>query len=166
MLLGIIAATALAGCAGGYPASVSSEAYAPDLVYAAPGVDVIADYDQPVFYTDNVYWRYDGGTWYRSSSYNGGWQYATPPPAVARIDRPTRFAHYRPQGWVARRDRSPERGATPQQDHRTVAPQREAPMSPHEAPARQRRPAYTPPHRPAPAPQRHAPAQHQTPTQH
>jgi hypothetical protein len=156
MLLGVMTATALAaGCIGGYSAPLSSEAYAPDLVYAAPGVQVIADYDQPIFYTDNVYWRYDGGTWYRSSSYDGGWQYATPPSALVRIDRPSRFAHYRPQGWVARQDRRPEREGTSQQRHQALAPQRQAPTSQHQAPEQQRRPA-----------QRQAPAQHKTPTQH
>jgi hypothetical protein len=62
----IIFAVALsAGCAGtvGYSASVSSDGYGPDLVYAAPGVQVIADYDEPIFYADNFYWRFDGGTW-------------------------------------------------------------------------------------------------------
>src|SRR5580765_4401630 len=76
------AAVLLAGCAGtvGYEASVSSDGYyGPDLVYVAPGVQVIADYNEPIFYSDSFYWRFDGGTWYRSRSYTGGWVYATPP---------------------------------------------------------------------------------------
>src|SRR5438477_12979875 len=36
-----------------------------DLVYAAPGVQVIADYDEPIFYSDGFYWRQYGGGWYR-----------------------------------------------------------------------------------------------------
>jgi len=106
-LLSALTATALvSGCAGtvGYRASVSSQG--PDLVYAAPGVQVIADYDEPIFYSDSFYWRYDGGMWYRSRSYSNGWiVYATPPRAVLRIERPREYVHYRPQGWVARRDR-------------------------------------------------------------
>src|SRR5258706_25401 len=47
---------------------------APRLAYVSPGVQVIADYDYPVFYADSFYWRYDGGVWYRSSAYTGGWQ--------------------------------------------------------------------------------------------
>lgn len=101
----VVAAALAASCAGtvGYSATVSSDGYGPDLVYAAPGVQVIADYDEPIFYADSLYWRFDGRTWYRSSTYTGGWVYATPPAPVLRIERPHQYVHYRPQGWVARR---------------------------------------------------------------
>jgi hypothetical protein len=94
------------GCAGwstsvstGYRASYSS----PDLVYVEPGVQVIADYDEPIFYADNFYWRYSGGSWYRSPYHTGGWSFAVPPPAILRIDRPYAYRHYRPSGWTPRR---------------------------------------------------------------
>jgi hypothetical protein len=95
-----------AGCMArvGYTASVSNEGYGPDLVYAAPGVQVIADYDEPIFYSDSFYWRFSSGGWYRSSYYTGGWASAPPPPAVQRIDRPIAFVHYRPSGWVGHRE--------------------------------------------------------------
>jgi hypothetical protein len=68
----------------------------PDLVYVSPGVQVVADFDVPVFFADGMYWRYAGGVWYRSYSHSGGWQVTTSVPvAVRRIDRPERFAHYR-----------------------------------------------------------------------
>ncbi len=137
----VFAAALAAGCAGslGYSASVSSSG--PDLVYAAPGVQVIADYDEPIFYADNFYWRLDGGTWYRSSYYTGGWVYATPPGPVLRIERPHAYAHYRPQGWVAHRG-PVERGPAVR-DHREPVrdrsrfepraspPKREAPRKDH-----------------------------------
>jgi len=109
----IFAAALSAGCAGslGYSTSASGGIYGPDLVYAAPGVQVIADYDEPIFFADNFYWRLDGGTWYRSTSYTGGWGYAPPPPALVRIDRPQRYAHYRPEGWTRGRGQ-------PVRDHR------------------------------------------------
>jgi len=88
--------------ATGCTATVAADAYPPDMVYAAPGVQVIADYNEPIFYSDGFYWRYYGGTWYRSSYYTGGWVYAQPPVAVLRIDRPYAYAHYRPHGWVGR----------------------------------------------------------------
>ncbi len=31
----------------------------PSMEYVSPGVQVIADYDYPVFYSDGYYWRYD-----------------------------------------------------------------------------------------------------------
>lgn len=92
-----MAALALGGCA----ATVATGP-APDLVYVSPGVQVIADYNEPIFYSDGFYWRYYGGTWYRSSYYTGGWVYARPPVAVLRIDRPYAYAHYRPYGYVGR----------------------------------------------------------------
>ncbi len=76
-----------------------------ELVYAAPGVQVIADYEEPIFYADGFYWRNYGGGWYRSSYYTGGWVYAAPPVAILRIDRPHTYAHYRPNGWARGRGR-------------------------------------------------------------
>jgi hypothetical protein len=105
---------AAVGCAAhvGYTEPYSNV----DLVYAAPGVQVIADYDEPIFYSDGYYWRQSGGGWYRSTYYTGGWVWATPPVAVVRIDRPHRFVHYRPSGYVARsRPVPPPRHAAPPQ---------------------------------------------------
>jgi hypothetical protein len=93
---------AAAGCA----ATVSADAYGPDLVTVSPGVQVVADYDVPIFYADGIYWRYDGGVWYRSGRYTGGWVHATPPVAVLRVDRPAAYAHYRPVGWAGRSGRA------------------------------------------------------------
>lgn len=77
---------------------------APDLVAVSPGVQVVADYDEPVFFNDGFYWRYYDGGWYRSSNYATGWFFVSSPPIViARIDRPYAYAHYRPTGYVSRR---------------------------------------------------------------
>ncbi len=150
LLTAVAAVVLAAGCLGtvGYSASVSSEGYGPDLVYAAPGVQVIADYDEPVFFTDNLYWRFDGARWYRSSYYNRGWVYAAPPAAVLRIGRPHDFVHYRPQGWVARR--APQQGPIAR-DHRAETPRVErrppsyAPPPPRSAPPRSSPPPREPP---------------------
>ena len=40
------------------------------FVYINPSVQVaIADYDEPIFYNSNYYWRTDGAVW----SSNSGW---------------------------------------------------------------------------------------------
>lgn len=103
--LSLLAAVALAtGCVAhgtgtvGYSATYT--ATTPDLVYVSPGVQVIADYDEPIFYSDNFYWRHHGGVWYRSSYYNRGWVYARPPHAVISINDPYRYRRYRPAGYV------------------------------------------------------------------
>lgn len=120
-----------AGCVGevGYTATVSSPAYGygPDLVYVAPGVQVIADWNEPIFYTDGLYWRWDGYRWYRSSYYTGGWAYGTPPYAVVRLGRPYAYAHYRPAGWVPRDQR---REAPIVRDHRRGPPPSTVPAIP------------------------------------
>ena len=92
-----------AGCygEGGYGAGYSyGYAASPNLVEVSPGVQVIADYDYPVFYSDNYYWRYDNGAWYRSNGYNGGWAVSYDVPyRVRSIDRPYAYVHYRGGDW-------------------------------------------------------------------
>jgi hypothetical protein len=109
-----IAALVAGGISGCYATATTADPYGPDLVYAAPGVQVIADYNEPIFYSDGLYWRYYGGAWYRSSYYTGGWVYARPPVAIMRIDRPTAYVHYRPHGWAPRPYRGPQPVARPQ----------------------------------------------------
>jgi hypothetical protein len=108
----IIPALMLAGLAGGcvgsggatYRGSVTVSSSTPDLAYVAPGVHVIADYDEPIFYSNGYYWWSVDGTWYRSSSYTGGWAYVSSPPvAIARIRTPYAYRHYRPSGYVVHR---------------------------------------------------------------
>lgn len=115
----------LAGCAGTATYSVSG----PDLVYIEPGVQVIADYDEPIFFANDYYWRQDGGVWYRSNRWNGGWAYASPPQAIIHIDSPGRYRNYRPAGYTPRRQVV---------DHRTSAPPpRRAQPQPQPQPPRQ-----------------------------
>ncbi len=68
----------------------------PSMEYVSPGVQVIADYDYPVFYSDGFYWRYDNDVWYRSGFYNRGWGVSyNVPIGVRGISRPEGYAHYR-----------------------------------------------------------------------
>jgi hypothetical protein len=178
----MLAASLMTGCA----ATVTADAYPPDMVYVSPGVQVIADYDEPIFFTDGFYWRFYGGTWYRSTYYTGGWVYARPPVAVMRIDRPYAYAHYRPVGYVARNPASQPsgwrgnpppansgwRGAPATQPPAgggwrggpQPAPAGRAPVAGGwrggPAPAPQARPAPPPQSHPAPAPARPAPRGH------
>src|ERR1051325_10833418 len=108
----VLLAAVLGGCYTtgevGYRATYttpSADVYVstPDLVTVSPGVQVVADYDEPVFYTDGFYWRFYDGYWYRSNNCATGWYYyERPPVAVLQIDRPHAYVHYRPQGYVAR----------------------------------------------------------------
>ena len=67
----------------------------PTMVSISPGVQVIEDYDEPVFYSSNAYWRYDGGVWYQSHTYTGGWERVTAAPAaIVSIQQPSMYVHY------------------------------------------------------------------------
>lgn len=102
----LLAALLAGGCYGEatYTATATPVGvYGPDLVYVAPGVQVVADFDYPVFFVDGIYWRYYNNGWYRSSYYNGGWAWASPPPSLLRIPHPHTYAHYRPRGYVPHR---------------------------------------------------------------
>jgi hypothetical protein len=75
--------------------SASATATMPAMVTISPGVQVIEDYDQPVFYSSNAYWRYDGGVWYQSNTYTGGWaRVSATPAALVTIQQPSMYVHY------------------------------------------------------------------------
>lgn len=84
------------GCAASGSAGYSASVTTPRMVYVSAGVQVIEDYDEPIFYSSNMYWRYDGGVWYQSRYHTTGWvRVATPPAPILRIERPTMYVHYR-----------------------------------------------------------------------
>jgi hypothetical protein len=121
--IGLLSLALAGGCIAGevgYQGTAGVSASTPDLVYAGPGVSVIADYDEPIFYTGGFYWWNYGGGWYRSSSYTGGWAYASPPGSVTRIHDPYRYRHYRPSNYRARNRPVPShRIQRPMHDRRT-----------------------------------------------
>jgi len=96
MLLGALAAT---GCYSEEPGVAYSASYGyagPDMAYVAPGVQVIADYDYPVFFSDGFYWRYDAGYWYRSPYYDRGWIGVRDVPyGIRGVRDPWIYSHYR-----------------------------------------------------------------------
>jgi hypothetical protein len=98
--LALGASALAAGCAGttgtvAYTADVSYRS--PSLAYVSPGVYAVADYNEPVFYSNNSYWLYRNNNWYRSNYYDRGWTYyRTPPRAVLSINSPRAYVRYRP----------------------------------------------------------------------
>jgi len=69
LLHSILFAALVGGCAGSGQFTYAAEATTPELVVVSPGVQVIADRDEPIFYSNNYYWRNQGGYWYRSPNY-------------------------------------------------------------------------------------------------
>jgi hypothetical protein len=94
-------AAALAASAGCYSdATVTAEpTYAadPELETIGTDVQVVDDLDYPVFYSGGFYWMWDGGFWYRSPSWRGGWVGVAPlgvPFAVRGIRSPLAYSHW------------------------------------------------------------------------
>ncbi|HJX52534.1 MAG TPA: hypothetical protein VJ801_07200 [Polyangia bacterium] len=73
---------------------------APVLVEVSPGVQVVPDYDQEVFFVDGWYWYRSGPAWYRTHDHRGGWVVVhrrEVPRGLVRIP-PGRYKHYRAEG--------------------------------------------------------------------
>jgi hypothetical protein len=125
ILISALFATAAAGCYSEEPDVAyggGGDTYAaPGLVEVSPGVDVIADYDYPVFYSDGFYWRYDGGIWYQSGFYNRGWGVAyNVPYGVRGIHNPNGYAHWHGGGgYGGVRDHRTYGGGAIARDHRS-----------------------------------------------
>ena len=66
-----------------------------NYVYISPEVQVIENYDYPVFFYGGLYYRNEGGVWYSSSWHDRGWAASyNAPTYITRIDRPTAYVHY------------------------------------------------------------------------
>jgi hypothetical protein len=96
LLFVLLVAGLAAGCAASGSARYSASVTTPRLIYVSAGVQVIEDYDEPIFYSSNMYWRYDGGVWYQSRYHTTGWiRVSNPPAPILRIERPAMYVHYR-----------------------------------------------------------------------
>lgn len=163
ILTAVLFAATLGGCyttgtvgyRSGYYARGGADVYVstPDLVAVGPGVQVVADYDEPVFYSDGFYWRFYDGYWYRSDNYATGWYYyERPPVAVLRIERPYEYRRYRPQGYAVRSRGRYRPAEAIVRDHRqpayrsgpVVRDHREPAYGPGPAVRDHREPAYRP----------------------
>lgn len=131
-------------------------------VYINPQVQVIENYDYPVFFSSGMYWRNDGGVWYSSSYHDRGWVTNVEVPVHIRtIERPEVYVHYHAD--VHARVGQPGYRYHPAAPIRHTAPPPryiEAPGHPvgHAPVERGREPVRTPP--------QHVEPQHPVTTQH
>jgi hypothetical protein len=108
ILFSMLVMAGLSACSGSGQVTYSGEVQPPQLVEVSPGVQVIADYDQPVFYSDSYYWRYDNGIWYRSREHTRGWaRVEVVPPQIRTIDRPQVYVHYRGHAQATMQNETP-----------------------------------------------------------
>jgi hypothetical protein len=69
----------------------------PPLVEVQPGVRVVQDFDEEVFFVDGSYFVQRDGNWYRTRDHRGTWRYvrqASLPPALLRQE-PGRYRHWK-----------------------------------------------------------------------
>jgi len=69
----------------------------PPLIVIEPGVSVVGDMDDEVFYSDGYYWARQDNGWYRSTDHRRGWARVEDRHVPAPIARspPGRYKHYR-----------------------------------------------------------------------
>ncbi len=78
MTLGLVLTVGLAqfasGCVAhaGLGGEVVVADPSPSVVFVSPGIWVVENHHEAVFYSDNFYWQRRGGVWDRSSYYNDG----------------------------------------------------------------------------------------------
>ncbi len=67
------------------------------LVTVEPGVQVVEDYGEEIFFVDGYYWVRRGGYWYRAGDPRARWVYVEPRvvPAVIVRSPPGRYVHWR-----------------------------------------------------------------------
>ena len=59
----------------------------PPLVVVEPGVQVVEDYDEEVYFVSDYYWVRRGPRWYRTKDHHGGWVVVDGPGVPASIVR-------------------------------------------------------------------------------
>src|SRR5215467_407861 len=73
---------------------------APPLVVVSPGIQVVPEYEQEVFFVDGWYWYRSGPYWYRTRDHRGGWvvvERRYVPATLVKIP-PGRYKHYKAKG--------------------------------------------------------------------
>lgn len=96
-LLGLLSSGCAARVYGrgyvGYAAPVVFVA-APQLVYVGPGLYVVRDYDEAVYYSDGYYWCQRGDVWYQTAYWSDPWV------TVHVSAVPTTFVHAHHHSYV------------------------------------------------------------------
>jgi hypothetical protein len=77
----------------------------PPLVVVTPGVQVVPDYDEEVFFSDGWYWLRRDERWYRTRDHRGGWVMVAPrmvPASLVGLP-PGQYKHWRKEQEKAER---------------------------------------------------------------
>lgn len=114
--LAMMIAVALGGCfatvdeqgrvVGEAGIRIGLPAVLPPLVVVEPGVSVVSDYDQEVFFSDGYYYTRRDSGWIRARDHRGSWARVEPTyvPAPIRQAPAGRYRHYRGEGHRGEHD--------------------------------------------------------------
>ena len=73
----------------------------PPMVVVQPGVQVVSDVDDEIYFVDGWYWARRGPYWYRTQDHRSHWVWVEPrsvPVALVRIP-PGQYRHIRHEEW-------------------------------------------------------------------
>ncbi len=82
----------------------------PPLVVVQPGIQVVQDFDEEVFFVNGYYWIRRDGRWYRARDHRAAWVYVEPrrvPPGLVRIP-PGHYRHWRKEERKAWKEQQKE----------------------------------------------------------
>jgi len=98
LVLSLVALPGLAQAQASVQFSVNLPVVLPPLVVVEPGVRVVPDVEEEIFYVDGFYYVRRGPVWYRSRTHRGGWAYVEPRFVPARIVRipPGQYRRWHP----------------------------------------------------------------------
>jgi hypothetical protein len=88
----------------------------PPLVVVEPGVQVVEDNDEEVFFVDSYYWVRRGPRWYRTRDHRGGWVVVDGPgvpPSLVRMPQ----GQYRRYKHAVKEERREERREEKHEKH-------------------------------------------------
>lgn len=80
--------------------TIGLPAVLPPLIVVQPGISVVGDLDEEVFFADGYYWARRDGAWIRTRDHRSGWTRVEPryvPGPIVRAP-PGRYRHYRGEG--------------------------------------------------------------------
>jgi hypothetical protein len=78
----------------------------PPLVTVEPGIQVVPDHADEIFFVNGVYWYRRDGRWFRSRDHRGGWAVVEErgvPSGLVRIP-PGKYRHWRAEARTERRE--------------------------------------------------------------
>lgn len=112
VLAGALTAPALVSAQASVDIRLNLPVVLPQLVVVSPGVQVVPEVDEEVFFVSGFYWvRHDSG-WYRSRNPRGGWVVApvrAVPVALVKMP-PGKYKRYKPAKLERASDRGFDRG--------------------------------------------------------